>query len=66
MAGSSTRLQDRPTQDQQLRTRAERALGQRFDIREFHDELLSDGALALDVLENKMRSWTDRESETHS
>ena len=49
----------------ELRARAERALGQRFDIREFHDELLSDGALALDVLENKMRSWTDGKSETH-
>ena len=50
----------------ELRSRAERALGQRFDIREFHDELLCDGALALDVLENKMRSWTDGKSETHS
>src|SRR5712664_314690 len=50
----------------ELRAIAKKALGQRFDIREFHDELLSDGALALDVLENKMRSWTDRESETHS
>ena len=41
----------------ELRTKAEKALGERFDIRSFHDELLGDGALALDVLEDKMQSW---------
>ncbi len=46
----------------ELRSRAEKILGPRFDIRKFHDELLGDGALALDVLENKMQSWIDRES----
>jgi uncharacterized protein (DUF885 family) len=49
-----------------LRARAEKTLGPRFDIRRFHDELLGDGALALDVLENKMQSWIDRESSIHS
>lgn len=38
----------------QLRARAEKRLGQRFDVRRFHDELLNDGALPLDVLEKKM------------
>jgi uncharacterized protein (DUF885 family) len=46
----------------ELRARAEKALGQRFDIRKFHDELLGDGALALDVLANKMESWIAKES----
>ncbi len=46
----------------ELRARAEKALGPRFDIRRFHDELLCDGALALDVLENKMQSWIAKES----
>jgi uncharacterized protein (DUF885 family) len=50
----------------ELRARAEKTLGPRFDIRKFHDELLGDGALALDVLENKMQSWIDRESGIHS
>ncbi|TMI08968.1 DUF885 domain-containing protein [Candidatus Bathyarchaeota archaeon] len=50
----------------ELRSRAEKALGAPFDIRKFHDELLGDGALALDVLENKMQSWIDRESGIHS
>jgi uncharacterized protein (DUF885 family) len=46
----------------ELRTRAEKALGPRFDIRRFHDELLGDGALALDVLADKMESWIAKES----
>jgi uncharacterized protein (DUF885 family) len=46
----------------ELRTRGEKALGPRFDIRKFHDELLGDGALALDVLESKMESWIAKES----
>jgi uncharacterized protein (DUF885 family) len=46
----------------ELRDRAEKALGPRFDIRKFHDELLGDGALALDVLESKMGSWIVYES----
>jgi uncharacterized protein (DUF885 family) len=41
----------------ELRAKAEKALGQRFEIRRFHDELLGDGALALDVLESKMQNW---------
>jgi len=46
----------------ELRARAEKTLGPRFDIRRFHDELLGDGALALDVLENKMQNWIVKES----
>jgi uncharacterized protein (DUF885 family) len=45
-----------------LRDRAEKAIGPRFDIRKFHDQLLCDGALALDVLENKRQSWIAKES----
>jgi uncharacterized protein (DUF885 family) len=40
-----------------LRAKAERAFGARFDIRAFHDELLKDGCLPLDVLEAKMNRW---------
>jgi len=46
----------------ELRTRAEKALGPRFDIRRFHDELLADGAIALDILDDKMESWIANES----
>jgi uncharacterized protein (DUF885 family) len=44
-----------------LREEAQRRLGSRFDIRKFHDWLLGDGALPLDVLESRTRSWLDAE-----
>ncbi len=40
-----------------IRAKAEKALESKFDIRTFHDELLKDGALPLDVLEAKMDAW---------
>jgi uncharacterized protein (DUF885 family) len=40
-----------------LRDRAERQLGDDFDIRAFHDELLGAGALPLDLLEQRMDTW---------
>jgi uncharacterized protein (DUF885 family) len=40
-----------------LRRKAEAALGAAFDLRAFHDELLRDGAMPLDVLEAKMDRW---------
>jgi uncharacterized protein (DUF885 family) len=41
----------------ELRRKAEKALGRKFDLRAFHDEILKDGALPLDVLEAKMNAW---------
>jgi len=41
----------------ELRARASQVLGEKFDIRDFHDELLKDGALPLDRLEVKMNAW---------
>ena len=43
-----------------MRERAERLQGARFDIRAFHDELLSQGALPLDILDRRMEEWTMR------
>ena len=41
----------------ELRERAERDLGDRFDVRKFHTAVLADGALPLDVLEAKIERW---------
>ena len=41
----------------QMRTFAEQELGNAFDIRAFHDALLADGSLPLDVLEARMKEW---------
>jgi uncharacterized protein (DUF885 family) len=42
----------------ELRTKAEKKLKRLFEIRKFHDELLNDGALPLDILQAKMGRWT--------
>ncbi len=41
----------------ELRTRAEQQLGPRFDLRHFHDAVLRQGAVPLDVLETQVNDW---------
>ena len=41
----------------ELRDEAETALGEDFDIRNFHDHMLGAGALPLDILERRMDAW---------
>jgi len=43
----------------ELRTRAEEALGDAFDVREFHNQVLTTGALPLFVLEAKIDRWIE-------
>ncbi len=45
----------------ELRAKAEQALGQRFNVRRFHDALLGGGALPLEVLETRMNRWLTAE-----
>lgn len=49
-----------------LRRDAEQALGENFNVREFHDQLLLSGALPLDVLSKRMQAWIAAKSPTHA
>jgi uncharacterized protein (DUF885 family) len=46
----------------ELRARAEQALGDRFDIRAFHDQVLGTGAVPLSVLEANIKTWIESSS----
>jgi uncharacterized protein (DUF885 family) len=41
----------------ELRDRAKKSLGDKFDLRAFHDEVLDSGALPLDVLSDRIDAW---------
>ena len=45
----------------ELRERAKKALGDKFDMRAFHDQVLDAGALPLDVLEQRIDAWIRKE-----
>jgi uncharacterized protein (DUF885 family) len=41
----------------ELRAKAEKALGAKYDIKAFDDEIVDAGALPLDVLETRVNAW---------
>jgi uncharacterized protein (DUF885 family) len=44
-----------------LRQYAKDQLGEKFDIRNFHDEVLDGGALPLDVLDKRIHEWVAKQ-----
>jgi uncharacterized protein (DUF885 family) len=40
-----------------LRRKAKQELGERFDLKQFHEVVLSSGAVPLDILENNVNAW---------
>lgn len=49
-----------------LRRDAEKALGENFNVREFHDKLLLSGALPLDVVSTRIEAWIAEKSPTEA
>jgi len=49
----------------ELRDRAKKALGNKFDIRAFHDQVVDSGALPLDVLDARISAWIDMRAATN-
>jgi uncharacterized protein (DUF885 family) len=45
----------------ELRDRAQQEMGPQFDVRAFHDEMLSGGVLPLDLLDARTNSWIQRQ-----
>lgn len=45
-----------------LRDKAKARLGARYDVKAFHDEVLSGGALPLDVLDARVSKWIDQQA----
>jgi uncharacterized protein (DUF885 family) len=41
----------------ELRARASKELGARFDVRKFHNAVLDDGPLPLDLLDERLTAW---------
>jgi uncharacterized protein (DUF885 family) len=41
----------------ELRALAEKELGPKFDVRDFHDVVLRNGTIPLDILEKQVRDW---------
>src|ERR1035438_9712420 len=46
----------------ELRDRAQKALGPKFDLKAFHDQVVDSGALPLDVLDQRITAWIQSQS----
>jgi len=48
----------------ELRAYATKELGEKFDVRQFHDQVLDNGALPLDILETRIKEWVAKRKGT--
>ena len=46
----------------ELRNKYSQQLGKEFKLSDFHDEVLKDGCMPLEVLEQKMDAWAERKA----
>ncbi|WP_339712951.1 DUF885 domain-containing protein [uncultured Kriegella sp.] len=63
MPGQATGYKIGMLKIQELRKNAEAALGDRFDIKGFHDTILGGGALPLELLERRVNDWISSQKE---
>ncbi|MFT2092292.1 DUF885 domain-containing protein [Paraglaciecola sp. 2405UD69-4] len=61
MPGQATAYMIGKLKIMELRDKAKDALGEQFDIRGFHDEVLKDGPVPLNILESKIDHWIESE-----
>jgi uncharacterized protein (DUF885 family) len=45
-----------------LRDKAKTQLGDKFDLEKFHDEILNDGAMPLELLQQRVEAWIKAQS----
>lgn len=64
MPGQATAYKIGMLKIQELRRYAEQQLGEQFDIRAFHDTILTGGALPLSVLERRVKNWVSQQKGT--
>ena len=57
MPGQATSYKIGMLKIQELRKMAETELGDKFDIKGFHDVILGGGALPLELLERRVKAW---------
>ena len=50
----------------ELRARAEKALGPKFELKAFHDQVIDSGALPLDVLDARINAWIAAQNPQHA
>ena len=63
MPGQATSYKIGMIKIQELRKKAEDELGDKFDIKGFHDTILGGGALPLELLERRVNEWIKSISE---
>ncbi|WP_289028883.1 DUF885 domain-containing protein [uncultured Paraglaciecola sp.] len=61
MPGQATAYMIGKLKIMELRTKAKESLGDKFDIRGFHDEVLKDGPVPLNILESKINNWIEQQ-----
>ncbi|MBL4836258.1 MAG: DUF885 domain-containing protein [Kordiimonadaceae bacterium] len=66
MPGQATSYKIGMLKIQELRKKAEDTLGDKFDIRSFHDTILGGGALPLSILERRVDGWIAKVQKTNS